>query len=114
MHESEAGADLEVVQGVGLEDAEEGLLPLRKAELRVLREGAVDVARDDLIHLLLPDADLQQRVVAALLPILRADRPRHVHHRRHDPCTALAAPQHAQQCTQEQNTTIWSSRTAAR
>ena len=47
---------LDVVQRVGLEHAEERLLALLKAKERVLREGAVDVARDDLIHLLLPHA----------------------------------------------------------
>ena len=93
-----AGAHLQIVEGVGFEDAEEGLLALRKAELRVLGEGAVDVARDNLVHLLLPDADLQQRVVPRLLPILCADGPCHIHHRRHDPCTmpgCLSAGQHS-------------------
>ena len=55
------------MQGVGFEDAEEHLLPGLAAKLGVLWEGAVDVPLDDVINLLLPHADLQQRVV---LPIL--------------------------------------------
>ena len=39
---------LQVMQRVRLEHAEERLLPLLEAELRVLRERAVDVAADDL------------------------------------------------------------------
>ena len=82
-----AGTDLQVVQGVGFEDAEEGLLALSKAKLGVLGEGAVDVSCDDLIHLFLPNADLQQRVVTRLFPVLCADGPWDIHHCRHDPCT---------------------------
>ena len=55
---TQQGTGLEVVQGVGLEHAEERLLALRKAKLGVLGEGAVDVARDHLIHLLLPQRHL--------------------------------------------------------
>lgn len=47
---------LDVMQRVGLEHPEQRLLALLKAKERVLGEGAVDVARDDLIHLLLPHA----------------------------------------------------------
>ena len=49
---------------VCLEHSVQSLLALLKAKLRVLWEGAVDVATYDLIHLLLTDTDLQQGVVA--------------------------------------------------
>ena len=48
MHDGAAGPHLQVMQRVGLEHAEEGLLPLLKAKLRMLRESAVDVAADHL------------------------------------------------------------------
>ena len=57
-------ADLEIVEGVGLEHSEQSLLALLEAKLRVLGERAVDVAADHLIHILLPNADLEQCVVS--------------------------------------------------
>ena len=44
---------LQVVEGVGLQDAEQRALALLEAELRVLREGAVDVTLYDVVCLLL-------------------------------------------------------------
>ena len=59
------------MQGVGLQDAKQLLLALLEAELGVLWEGAVDVPLDDLLHLFLADADLAERVVAAVLGVDR-------------------------------------------
>ena len=45
-------AHLQVMQRVGLEHSKQRLLPLLKPKLGMLREGAIDVAANDLIHLL--------------------------------------------------------------
>ena len=69
------------MQRVGLEHFKKQLLALSIAKLRMLREGAVNVSGDDVIHLLLPYADLQQRVVPPLLGVLNWDGPGHMHDR---------------------------------
>lgn len=74
-----------IVEGVGFQDSEECLLALLEAELGVLWEGAVDVPADDLVHILLPYADLQERVVPAPLCILCIDGPLYFPNGLHDP-----------------------------
>lgn len=62
-----AVAHFQVMEGVCLEHPVQGLLPLLKAKLGVLWEGAIDVAAYDLVYLLLAYTDLQQGVVARVL-----------------------------------------------
>ena len=72
-------ADFQIMKRVSLQHPVQSLLPLLKAKLWVLGEGAVDITADDLVHLLLSYADLQQGVVFGALGELKGDGPVHCH-----------------------------------
>ena len=78
---------LQVMQRVCLEHSVQGLLPLFKAKLGMLRERPVDVAPNDLINLLLTNTDLQQGVVAGVFRVLMRDWPAHPCDGVHKTCT---------------------------
>ena len=77
---------LQIMEGVGFQDPEQLLLALLKAELRMLREGAVDVPLDHLLHLFLPDANLAECVVATALRVHGGDWPGHLADSLQQPC----------------------------
>mmetsp|Transcript_4404 Transcript_4404/g.7997 ORF Transcript_4404/g.7997 Transcript_4404/m.7997 type:complete len:305 (+) Transcript_4404:511-1425(+) len=79
-------SNLQVMQGISLQHIEQRGLPhVLKPKLRVLREGAVDVPRDDLVHVLLPHTDLQQRAVPTFLRNRGRDGPLNLPHRAQQP-----------------------------
>ena len=81
--------NLQIVQRVGFEHSEQLLLSLFKAELRMLREGAVDIALYHFFHLFLSNADLTERVVPAALWIDGGNRPRYLAYCLQQPCKSL-------------------------